>query len=311
VGAISATMASSDVDVAEQLLRAVYPIASFADTRRPFAFSQRIAGDERAVLAHFELSALSEVEVDFSGMIGIGRLIRGQYAARSNGDALETSRPFLFRPGIGRSRSDDLELVMANLDERALSRFAAERSGLERAQLRFHGGAPRTPALAAAWDRTLRHAEQSLLSADLVGNDLVRTALVDLLFAAALTAFPIEVVGRATAAGGGVLPSSIRRATAYIDEHLAEPVSISAVADAARLSTRGLHDAFRRTLDRTPMEYLREARLTAVREDLVAATPAETTVAAVATRWGFHHLGRFAAAYRARFGEEPRRTLHR
>jgi AraC-like DNA-binding protein len=35
------------------------------------------------------------------------------------------------------------------------------------------------------------------------------------------------------------------------------------------------------------------------------------TVAAVAHRWGFAHLGRFASAYRCRFGEPPSDTLRR
>ena len=34
-------------------------------------------------------------------------------------------------------------------------------------------------------------------------------------------------------------------------------------------------------------------------------------VAAVAARWGFGHPGRFATAYRARFGEPPGTTMHR
>jgi AraC-like DNA-binding protein len=33
------------------------------------------------------------------------------------------------------------------------------------------------------------------------------------------------------------------------------------------------------------------------------------SVAEVAARWGFSHLGRFAAAYRKRYGESPSHTL--
>ena len=48
------------------------------------------------------------------------------------------------------------------------------------------------------------------------------------------------------------------------------------------------------------------------RQELLRADPAGgATVAAVAARWGFGHPGRFATAYRARFGEPPGTTLHR
>ena len=35
----------------------------------------------------------------------------------------------------------------------------------------------------------------------------------------------------------------------------------------------------------------------------------ETTVNAIAARWGFTHRGRFAAAYRNRYGQSPATTL--
>ena len=34
-------------------------------------------------------------------------------------------------------------------------------------------------------------------------------------------------------------------------------------------------------------------------------------VSAIASRWGFFHLGRFAQSYRARYGELPSQTLLR
>ncbi len=57
------------------------------------------------------------------------------------------------------------------------------------------------------------------------------------------------------------------------------------------------------------MAYLRRVRLALARADLVAAEPARDTVTAIAHRWGFHHQGRFSAAYREAYGELPRRTL--
>ena len=52
-------------------------------------------------------------------------------------------------------------------------------------------------------------------------------------------------------------------------------------------------------------------RLEAVRGALLAADPGRSTVADVAMRFGFWELGRFAGAYRARFGELPSATLRR
>jgi len=56
------------------------------------------------------------------------------------------------------------------------------------------------------------------------------------------------------------------------------------------------------------MVALTRARLHHVRRDLLAARPG-ARVGDIAAAWGFSHLGRFAAAYRRRFGEPPSATL--
>jgi transcriptional regulator GlxA family with amidase domain len=77
------------------------------------------------------------------------------------------------------------------------------------------------------------------------------------------------------------------------------------------VSVRALQEGFQRALDTTPMRYLREVRLRRVREDLFAATPDVATVGAIVHRWGILNQGRFAGAYRKRFGEAPSETLRR
>ncbi|OXH85552.1 AraC family transcriptional regulator, partial [Burkholderia multivorans] len=57
-----------------------------------------------------------------------------------------------------------------------------------------------------------------------------------------------------------------------------------------------------------PMQYLRAKRLEHARELLLGATP-ERRIADIALDCGFTHLGRFALAYRERFGESPSDTL--
>jgi AraC-like DNA-binding protein len=104
----------------------------------------------------------------------------------------------------------------------------------------------------------------------------------------------------------------LRRAVRFVHEHAAHDIALGDVAGAAGLSERGVQDLFRRSLDVTPMRYLREVRLDRVHLELLA-RPGRgvVTVRDVALRWQFAHLGRFAAAYRARFGESPHETLGR
>jgi transcriptional regulator GlxA family with amidase domain len=57
------------------------------------------------------------------------------------------------------------------------------------------------------------------------------------------------------------------------------------------------------------MRYLRDVRLNRVHAELRSADPRSASVSQIATRWGFLYLGRFAAAYRDKFGRRPSETL--
>lgn len=104
----------------------------------------------------------------------------------------------------------------------------------------------------------------------------------------------------------------LRAAVAHIEAHAAEPVTIQELAAASGLSVRSVQESFRRVFDVSPLTYLRHVRLDRVREELLqAAGPQAGAVGDVARRWGFAHLGRFSAAYAARFGEYPKETLRR
>ncbi len=104
-------------------------------------------------------------------------------------------------------------------------------------------------------------------------------------------------------------PRHVKLTMQVIEENLERAWSVGELAAAAGVGVRSMEDGFRRHLGISPLAYLRERRLDRVREDLLAGSPVETTVAEVAYRWGFSHLGRFAAAYRQQFGENPSDTL--
>ena len=103
---------------------------------------------------------------------------------------------------------------------------------------------------------------------------------------------------------------SLRLAVDYIDAHLGDSLSPGDVAAVVGMSERSLQRGFREQFETTPMRYIEERRLAAVRDELSAPGPA-TTVGETAYRWGFSHLPRFAAAYLRRYGERPSETLAR
>ena len=112
---------------------------------------------------------------------------------------------------------------------------------------------------------------------------------------------------RAPRAAGRV---AVSRSIEYIEQHLAEPISLGDIATHVRMSTRSIQVGFREDLGTTPIAFVRDRRLDAVRATLLAALPEDgITVTDVATRWGFTHLGNFSMVYRQRFGESPSETL--
>lgn len=107
------------------------------------------------------------------------------------------------------------------------------------------------------------------------------------------------------------LPRHVQRAIDYIETHVEDAISVGDIARAACVSVRALEEGFRKHCDSTPLVYLRDVRLDRVRKALSSATPGSDKVAVLAHRYGFAHLGRFSAYYKARFGETPSQTASR
>lgn len=103
---------------------------------------------------------------------------------------------------------------------------------------------------------------------------------------------------------------AVRRSIEYIERHLAEPITLGDIAEYVQMSPRSIQAGFRSDLDTTPIAFIRDRRLDAVRRSLLAAIPGEgINVTEAASRWGFTHLGNFSIVYRQRFGESPSQTL--
>ncbi len=105
---------------------------------------------------------------------------------------------------------------------------------------------------------------------------------------------------------------AVRRSMDYIEEHLAEPITMADLASAAGMSTRSIQAGFKEDLATTPIAFIRDRRLDRVRQALMEVMPGQgVTVTDIAERWGFTHLGNFSGLYRRRFGETPSQTLRR
>lgn len=111
------------------------------------------------------------------------------------------------------------------------------------------------------------------------------------------------------APGAGARQRIVRQARAHMQAHADEVITVPDLCVATGSSRRALQYAFEDVLHVGPVAYLRMMRLNRVRHDLLAR--GDTSVGDIAARWGFWHLSRFAADYRALFGELPSATRAR
>lgn len=104
-------------------------------------------------------------------------------------------------------------------------------------------------------------------------------------------------------------PRTVKRAVDAMHSRPAYPFTMAKLAEIAGVSARTLQEGFRRHVGTPPMTYLRDLRLVNAHRDLSGSGTGPVSVADIAHRSGFTHLGRFAAAYRARYGVSPSQTL--
>jgi transcriptional regulator GlxA family with amidase domain len=95
----------------------------------------------------------------------------------------------------------------------------------------------------------------------------------------------------------------------YVRAYPTAPIYTADLADEFGVSIRTLGGAVAKVCGMSLHQYIRLKRLWATRTQLLRSGGA--SVASCARAQGFHHLGEFAAAYRATFHEAPSDTLAR
>lgn len=212
--------------------------------------------------------------------------------------------------------SSTCELLLVKIERVALETMLAELTGVKVKQpiefdLEFRGSRGR----AEGFHQLVAYICQQLeLSASAINRAATRSRIEELLLTMVLESqnhnysYAFE---EQQGDEGERPPRFIKLAIEYMSSHADQKLRLADIATASGASVRSLSAGFRKYRHMTPMEFLRDARLDYVRAALQKAENQDTTVTRSAYRWGFHHLGRFAADYRKRFGENPSDTLRR
>ena len=251
--------------------------------------------------------------LDFTETIRVGHLVAGRLTLDDGPADFQTSAPFLLPPALYTDRWEHTEIDSVAFDPTAITAHARALAADPALVPRFTGTTPITPHKSRYWTRLLNHIRHDVLDNEAAAaSALLLDQTVRSVLTAVLHTFPNTATDTPAPTGqADPVPAAIRRATTFIDTHLAEPIGITEIADAARMSPRGLQAAFRRHQGTTLIAYLRRARLDAAHHELLAIDPTTgITVQEIAARWGFAHSGRFASAYYQAYGISPAHTLH-
>lgn len=208
--------------------------------------------------------------------------------------------------------SDRFNLVLATVDEQFLEEYLAAVPGLEDL---FRNSQPvcytSNPQAITAFQRTVYGVLQELTQhPELLGHERIRAG-----FQQRVLDSIVAVVADHKAPPNRLPAPSTRayvvsRAIDYIESRLAEPISLRDICTAGRVCPRTLSYAFAEVLGVSPKSYLLALRLNRAHRDL-RDDKAPDSVQAIAGRWGFSHMSRFAHYYRSAFGERPSDTYRR
>jgi AraC-like DNA-binding protein len=278
-------------------------------TAEPFSFRYAALGDAAMTIRTSQMRGTNSGDIPVSDDYIVQWLVDGSATIDVERDAVPLTRgvPMLF-PAYRRFVFSfvDYDQKLVHLGRDHVDRVARERGFRGTRAIRFDHLRSVEADSVARWHAVLGEITTAVRTGrmtPLLWDRLSRRAAV-----AFLELYPPE---------GAAMPEvllaprheSIRAAVDFIHENAHLPIGPIEIAEAAHLSVRGLQVGFRRLLQTTPLAYLRGVRLDHAHTDLRLSDPARVTVAEIARTWGFGHLGRFAAAYAARFDRYPSDTL--
>jgi AraC-like DNA-binding protein len=206
--------------------------------------------------------------------------------------------------------SADCAHLILKIERAALERHLADLLGAPVARpIEFDAALPVAEGPGAGYKRVIEFACAELdHDGSLLGSPLGVARIEQMLMTGLLTAQPHSYSAMLAAQASPAAPRHVVRALDYMRAHADRPITVGELAAIAGVGARTLYEGFRRFRGTTPMAFLKATRLERAHAELEAAPP-EASVTAIALKWGFVHLGRFAQDYRRRYGESPSETL--
>jgi len=96
----------------------------------------------------------------------------------------------------------------------------------------------------------------------------------------------------------------------FMRANLQKPISLGDIASAIGVSGRSLQRSFAKHCDCSPLQFLKQARLDALYQELSQGIPL-LGITDLMIKYQFGHLGRCSQSYQKRFGELPSTTVRR
>ncbi|MFC8175447.1 helix-turn-helix transcriptional regulator [Streptomyces sp. NPDC057235] len=304
---------SSDLEATEAFMSRAYTPMRIGgrprDTRTRVVrtAAERVSVDRLALdfTMAYDAGALNRVTLLTLHAGALADTTRGRDEVYGPGESFLITQPD--RPYTGEVRA--ARYTVAMFDTELLTEVAVT-GARTRGPVTLTGNRPVDPAANRRLGATVAFLRDHVLADRDAGGLVVATA-VRHLAAVTLACLPNSTTDQEPArtdsrdAGGATL----RRAVAFIEDNAHRDIGLVDIAAAAYVTPRAAQYAFSRHAGSTPLGYLRRVRLDRAHAELRAADPGSTTVSAVATKWGFAHQGRFAAAYRDAYGVPPSATL--
>ena len=250
---------------------------------------------------------ISEYLLVKSTISGQGQVICGNQAVTSNpGSIIMTSMTHATLI----SMTPECRHLTARVCRKALEYRIAEKLGRRlREPLLFGFEVSSDSDFGRAWHQLLRHiCELSATAPKALASEDIRKQYSRTMIELLVHAAPHNYSEALERGADHSIPWYVRRARAYMHEHVTDLRSIAEIAGSVGVTPRTLQNGFRQVFNMTPAEYVRDIRIQALHEALLRADPGQS-VTEVMQNMGIVNFGRYAQYYRRKIGVAPSVTL--